>query len=260
MHVVTTPEKPKELHFKKLISHKSYNIERQGEKERETMSEFVPASMKNDPKSKLKEAAKTSYWSPSGKKTTKPDATDDWQETLRKIEKNKAEKAARRREQNAKNASILARMGSTTSTSSTESTKKTSPTLRPAASPFVVKKNLMSNVPSFATPTSVLRGGPIHSSPKVSKVPKVAEFVPGQGMTYGNQQQQKQQQQSYTPPTVPAEYHNFNTFKESIPSAKPVNLQSLYLPEQYRQYYQVQSVMTHSQVPAGSEVIKEVRC
>ena len=129
--------------FKKLISHKSYNIERQGEKERETMSEFVPASMKNDPKSKLKEAAKTSYWSPSGKKTTKPDATDDWQETLRKIEKNKAEKAARRREQNAKNASILARMGSTTSTSSTESTKKTSPTLRPAASPFVVKKNLM---------------------------------------------------------------------------------------------------------------------
>ena len=236
------------------------------------MSEFVPASMKSDPKSKLKEAAKTSYWSPSGKKTTdnwqetlrkidkKPAATDDWQETLRKIEKNKAEKAARRREQNAKNASILARMGSTTSANSTESTKKTSPTLRPAASPFVVKKNLMSNVPSFATPTSVLRGGPISSSPKVSKVPKVAEFVPGQGMTYGSQQQQKQQvQQNYTPPAVPAEYHNFNTFKESIPSAKPVNLQSLYLPEQYRQYYQVQSVMTHSQVPAGSEVIKEVR-
>ena len=213
--------------------------------------------MKNKTRSKLEAAAKTSYWSPSSNKTSKPADADEWQETLRKIEKNKAEQAARRREQSEKNASILARMDTTTMKSTispTESTKKTSPTLRPAATPFVAKKSLASDRPSFATPTSVLRGGPINSSPKVSKASKIAEFIPGQGMAYGSQQQQ----QSYTPPAVPAEYHDYNTFKESVPSVKSVNLHSLYLPEEYRKYYHIQSVMTHSQVPAGSDVIKEV--
>jgi hypothetical protein len=236
------------------------------------MSEFVPASSnKTDPKSKLKMAAKSSYWSPSAKKTTTTttasttsQSSDEWQETLRRIEKNKAEKAAKRRQQSEKNAAILANMGGTTTTTSYESSKQktsTSPKLRPAASPFVVKKNLVSNIPSFSTPTSVLRGGPIgnkktSSSKEEESKPKVAEFVPGKGMTYGTAQQQQQQQPQYTPPVVPTEY--YNTFKESLPSAKPVTLQSLYLPEEYIKYYQIQSVMTHSQVPAGSEVIKEV--
>lgn len=172
--------------------------------------------------------------------------SEDWEETLKRIERNKAAKAEKRRLQNERNREIEARINNEGGRKAMAATTTTTTALRPDVSPFVLKRSTTSPL----------------TAPSTSS-PDAAEFVPGKGLVYQPKQSQKAQStnqrtasgESFAQPTMPPEFYKP---PPSLRSCMPQTLKSIYIPENFMAYYQMQSMMIHSQVPAGSDVIKEV--